>query len=611
MEPGSAVAGLRPQPGENSLQSPSANPAAAENLVVLLDRSVEKHQDRPFLFEKRDGTYQSLSWRQFGDMTEALAAKLVDLGIQPGDRVAIIAENGPRWCVGDFAVLKAGGVSVPSYTTYTVEDYAFVLANAGVRAIICGGGSIARRVLPAAARLDGLLGLILLDPVDVPPDLDLPVTLSFDEALAAGHDLPPCPAGRARRPDDLACLIYTSGTGGRPKGVMTSHRNILANIKGVASLLAQLNIEELVFLSFLPLSHSYEHTVGLMVPVAFGAQIWYAEGVETLQTNFLEARPHILPCVPRLFEVFKQRLDQAMARQHGMRPRLFRATITLGTKAHRGRLLPHEWLANKALDLLVRRTIRARFGGRLAAMVSGGGALNPEIGLYFTALGLPVCQGYGQTESSPVVSVEPPWAAKLVSAGPPLEGVEVRIAEDGEILVRGDLVMQGYWQEPQLTAETVRDGWLHTGDIGLLDEDGYIRITDRKKDILVLSGGDNVAPQRVEAAIALSHDIGQVVVFGDRRPYLVALVVPSAELLKALERGDGQKVEARIGEAIKQANGRLTATERVRRWHVLAEPFTVENGLMTPTLKLRRALILDAHRPQVESLFQAERTRAA
>lgn len=582
-----------------------------QTLLALFERSVKERADRPFLHAKVEGRYRAQSWNEAAAAVEALAARLAALGVMPGDRVAIIADNSPRWAIADLAIQKAGAVTVPSYTTYTSEDYQFVLANAGVKLVLCGGGPIAKRVLPAVALTPGIVAIIALDG-SLPEMAGMPPISTYEAALAEGRGLPPATGGAGRGPDDLACLIYTSGTGGRPKGVMLSHRNILANIRGVERLFRQMGIRDFVFLSFLPLSHAYEHTAGLMAPIAIGAEIWYAEGVETLQTNLQEARPHVLTCVPRLFEVFKQRLEQGMARKGGLEARLFAKTVELGTKAYHGRLRPHEWLLDRALDVLVRRKVKARFGGRLAAMVSGGGALSHPVGIFFRALGLPVCQGYGQTESSPVVSVNPPWERGVESAGPPLSGVEVKIAADGEILIKGDLVMQGYWQEPELTAAAIEDGWLKTGDIGHLDAKGAIHITDRKKDIIVLSGGDNIAPQRLEGMMALEPDIAQSLVFGDGKPYVGALIVPSAELLREHERADGPKrVEQRIEAAMKRVNAHLSSVERIRRWRLITTPFSVENGMMTPTLKLRRGIIAKEYRAEVEAIFSGNRSLAA
>jgi long-chain acyl-CoA synthetase len=338
---------------------------------------------------------------------------------------------------------------------------------------------------------------------------------------------------RARR-DEVCCFIYTSGTGGVPKGVMLSHGNLLANCLGAYRLLADYGLEQEVFLSFLPLSHSYEHTAGQFFPMSIGAEIYYAEGAEHLLANLAEVRPTIMTAVPRLYESMHQRIRRGVVKQGGLKQKLFEQAVTLGRKQldGPGRLSAAEWLVNGLAERLVRAKVRQRFGGRLKAMVSGGAALNPEIGGFFAALGVPVLQGYGQTEAAPIISANPPGRVKMATVGPPLEGVEVRIAPDGEILVRGELVMKGYWRDEAATAEAIRDGWLHSGDIGEFDDDGYLKITDRKKDILVLSGGDNVSPARIEGLLTLEPEIAQAMVLGDKRPNLVALLVPDEEFLR-------------------------------------------------------------------------------
>jgi long-chain acyl-CoA synthetase len=333
-------------------------------------------------------------------------------------------------------------------------------------------------------------------------------------------------------------------------------------------------------------------------------------------TNLVEARPTVMTCVPRLYEIMRQRILNAVARQRGLKPRLFAKTVEIGSRAYQqpDALGLTERLLDRLLDRLVRQQVRARFGGRVKALVSGGAPLNFEVGLFFTALGLPVFQGYGQTECAPVVSVNTPRRIKLHTVGPPIPGIEVKIAADGEILVRGASVMQGYWRDEAATAQTLKNGWLHTGDVGLIDADGFVQITDRKKDIIVNSGGDNLSPQRVEGVLLLEAEIGQAIVYGDRRPHLVALIVPDADFAKSYARAhrlpfdlatlaEDEGFERALGEAVKRANQTLSVLERVRHFKLMPEPFSIENGLMTPTLKLKRQVIYRAHRELFESLY--------
>ncbi len=589
-------------------------PDLGPNLVAMFDARAKLRGDRPLLWAKRDGSYTPWSWARVATESRAIAAMLAEAGLEPGDRVVLVSENRPEWCVADLAVMRAGGITVPAYTTNTTADHTYLLEHSGARFVICSSEALAKRLMPAVAQVPAVRLVLLMQPVEgwaIPTASISP----WDEALRRGEAAPQVDHGERLGPDDLACLIYTSGTGGRPKGVMLSHRNIMANVRGAWVLLDHLDcVEDAVFLSFLPLSHAYEHTAGQFLPLAIGGQIYYAEGVETLSTNLGEARPHVLPCVPRLYEVMRQRILHQIDRQGGLTARLFHKAVELGSKRYeRGSLPLHERLLDLLLDRLVRAKAGQRFGGRLKAMVSGGAPLAYEVGLFFWALGLPVAQGYGQTETSPLISVNPPWAARLRTVGPPVDGVELRIADDGEILVRGECVMRGYWNDPEATAGAIRDGWLHTGDIGTLDADSYLTITDRKKDIIVLSGGDNVAPQRIEGILLLEPEIGQAAVFGDKKPYVAALIAPHPDLIREVtrqNRGDGAGAAAiddalnkRVTAAVARANGRLSNLERVRKFALLPEACTVDNGLMTPTLKLKRHALRQRYGELLGGLF--------
>jgi len=590
----------------------------AANLVDLFHKVVLRRSERPFLWAKRDGSYRSLSWQGVAEQAHALARALSANGLRRGDRVLLVAENRPEWLIADLAIMSVGAITVPAYTTNTAHDHAYLLRHSGASAVVVSNTRLAKQVLPALADAPEVRLVIAMEPIEDAGQTSVKV-LEWRAALALGTQTPDVSeTAPSLSRNDTACFIYTSGTGGKPKGVMLSHGNVLANVKGAYGVLRTLGLDEEVFLSFLPLSHAYEHTAGQFLPVAVGAEIYYAEGVETLATNLFEARPTIMACVPRFYEVMRLRITNTVARQGGVRAKLFHKAVELGGRAHDSprSLSLAERLCHRALDRLVRDKVRARFGGRIKALVSGGAPLNYDVGLFFTALGLPVFQGYGQTECAPVISVNLPGNVRLRTVGPPIDGIEVRIAPDGEILVRGDSVMQGYWRDEAGTAAVLRDGWLHTGDVGVIDEEGFLQITDRKKDIIVNSGGDNVAPQRIEGIFALQPEIGQVIVYGDSRPHLVALIVPHADFAKTYSRRhglpDGLKTlvedegfQKAIAESVRRANQGLSVIERVRRVHLMAEPFTIENGLMTPTMKLKRQEIYRAHAQLFESLYQS------
>ncbi len=589
--------------------------ARQRNLAEMFFTVAGAMGERPFAWAKKDGRWQATSWAAAAAQARALALGLRALGVREGARVALVAENRPEWPVVDVAIMAAGAISVPAYVTNTISDHRHILTDSGARAAVVSTPRLAEPLLAAAAGCPALETVIAIEPGVKSPPGGKPRLLQWSEALALGSPGDAAALNKRQRAD-TACLIYTSGTGGVPKGVMLSHGAILHNCSGAWEVLEPLGLADEVFLSFLPLSHSYEHTAGLHFPISIGAQIYYAEGADKLAANLLEARPTIMTAVPRLYETMHQRITAGVERAGGLKAKLFHKALALGRKKYDapGSLGLGEKLVDGLLDKLVRDKVRARFGGRLKALVSGGAPLNPEIGLFFTALGMRILQGYGLTESGPVVSANLPGGVRMHTVGPPLKDVKVKIAEDGEILVAGENVMQGYWNQPQSSAEVLRDGWLHTGDIGALDQDNYLRITDRKKDIIVLSGGDNVAPQRIEGFLTLRPEIGQAMVAGDKRPYLVAVLAPRQEFLEQFAAQRGRKPDLKsladdpellkaLSAAVQQVNAGLSVLEHVRRFIVAGEGFTIANGMMTPTMKVRRHMVRQAYGKALERLY--------
>jgi long-chain acyl-CoA synthetase len=539
--------------------------------------------DKPMLRAFRDGTWQSTTWGEFGRMAASCARHLRTAGVASGDRVVIVSENRPEYPIAETALMAIGAVPVPTYATNTAADHAHILRDSGARAAIVSSPSLAGS-LRQAGREAGTLDLLVV--FDGPPDdAGGSPRLMHWAGLVDDVDAPDDIALQAAAipSDSLACLIYTSGTGGAPKGVMLPHRSILSNCRGAFELLRPLKLKDETYLSYLPISHSFEHTVGLFFLPSIGTEIVYCRGVEHLAADMLTVRPTILTAVPRVLEVIRSRVLTQVARQSPWRQALFRRAVELGLRrVDRQRLGPADWLLNLLLEHAVRAKVRARFGGRLKAAMSGGARLEPEVGRFFLALGLMIMQGYGQTEAGPVISANPPDAIRIDTVGRVLEGVQLMLADDGEILVRGDLVMGGYWGLPNATDAAIQDGWLHTGDIGELD-DGYLRITDRKKDMIVLSGGENVSPAKVEGMLMAEPEISQAVVAGDGRSSLTALVVPA----------DGHD-DMSAALAVSRVNMRLSVTERIRK-HAVVPPFTLENGLLTPTQKIRRMLVIRAN----------------
>ncbi|MBF0326740.1 MAG: long-chain fatty acid--CoA ligase [Alphaproteobacteria bacterium] len=593
---------------------------AARSIPAIFLAQADQLGDKPFLAAKLGGAWRSISWAEARDRALALASGLKGLGLTPGDRVMLVSENRPEWAIADLAIMLAGGITVPAYVTNTAADHLHILTDSGARIILVSTAALAERVLEAAVRSARPPTIVCLDMPERHQAHQVTV-LDWAETAQAEPDR----VQQIRRQtadirrDDVACLIYTSGTGGAPRGVMLSHGAMIADCAGAFRLLERVGLADEVFLSFLPLSHAYEHTVGLIFPITIGARIFYAEGLEQLAANMAEIRPTIMTAVPRLYESMRARILKAVARQGGAKAKLFHRAVDLGKKRYlHGRLGPLDWLADKVLDRLVRTKVAARFGGRLKALVSGGAPLAPEVGLFFTALGVPILQGYGQTEAGPAISCSPPDRIRIETVGPPLAGIELAIAEDGEILVRGEVVMTGYWNDPAATARTIdTDGWLKTGDIGKIDPDGYLRITDRKKDIIVNSGGDNVSPQRVEGLLTLRPEIAQAMVHGDRRPHLVAVLVPDGDWAAQWARDNGQAGELAewcalpafrraVADAVDHVNAGLSPIEKVRRFVLCAEPFTTDNGMMTPTLKVRRHVVRERFGAQLEALYHTK-----
>lgn len=589
------------------------------NLVDLLFARADRRGEAPFLWAKRGGSWQALSWAETVRQICILAEALRAMGLNPGDRVLLVSENRPEWLIADFAIMAAGLVTVPAYVTNTERDHLHVLDNSGARAVIVANDKLAKPLLGAVLRSSRADHVIGIEP------LRMAQTGSFEyhnwadlvagDAKAARKAVDTRIAGIGR--EDLACIIYTSGTGGSPRGVMQHHGAILCNVDGAARILNEdFGLDDEVFLSFLPLSHAYEHTGGQMLPIGVGAQIYYSEGLEKLASNIEDVRPTIMVVVPRLFEVLRTRIMKQIEKQGKVANYLMDRAIGIGTLKAQGRKRLRDLPINAVIDRALRPKIRAKFGGRLKAMVSGGAPLNPDIGVFFDSMGLTMLQGYGQTEAGPVISCNRPKAGlKMDTVGPPMHGVELRIAEDGEILVRGELVMHGYWQNDAETARTLKDGWLHTGDIGHIDAKGRIVITDRKKDMIVNDKGDNVSPQKIEGMLTLQPEIAQAMVIGDKRPYLVGLVVPDGEWALEWARANGEKFDMHalqelpafrtaVRGAIDRVNQDLSVIEKVRQFTFADEAFSIENEEMTPSLKIRRHKLKERYGERMDALYK-------
>jgi len=572
-----------------------------DNLIALFLARAEEKGDAPFLWAKREGEWRSTSWAEAARQVAALAASLKNIGLEPGDRVALVSENRPEWLISDLAIMAAGCVTVPTYTTNTTRDHAHVLGNSGARAVIVSNQKLAKNLVPAVITSTECHHVIGMEPLRSGQTPDW-VSCHYWTRLASGEagldELRAETAGIGR--EDLACIIYTSGTGGAPRGVKQHHGAILHNLEGATDIIStDFGWDDEVFLSFLPASHAYEHMGGQMFPIALGAQVYYAESLEKLASNIEEVKPTIMVVVPRLFELLRARIMKSVEAQGGLSKYLMSRAVKIGGDRYHGRLKPWDLPMDGILSLTLRKKIRQRFGGRQKAWVSGGAPLNPEVGVFFQSLGITFLQGYGQTEAAPLISCNRPSVGiRLDTVGPPVKNCEVRIAEDGEIMVRGENVMHGYWRNPEETARVLKDGWLATGDVGHFDDKGRIVITDRKKDILVNDKGDNVSPQRIEGMLTLQNEIVQAMVYGDRRPHLVALLVPDPEIANAPD------LHQRLQAAVDRVNSDLSVIEKVRRFILADGAFTIENEQLTPSMKIRRHIIAKAYGERLDALYK-------
>ena len=474
---------------------------------LFLDR-VEDNLDKPFLWSKINKEWKSITWEETSKKVKEFSSRLKAHGIKPGDRVVIVSENRPEWIISDLAITMIGGITVPAYTTNTEDDHHYILEHSGAKAVITSNNILANRLALATTRTKECKILITIDNYNgfEPEGLNI---LSFNEVNNFGKNTIENSTDHIDniQPDDTSCIIYTSGTGGRPKGVMLTNKNIYSNLLGAADLLDIIGKNNNKYLSLIPLSHSYEHTAGLYLQVDLGSEIYFCEGPEKFSSNLLEVSPTLTTAVHRIFEVIHDRIKIQMKGKNLIIKTIFNRSVKLGLKKMFKKLNFIEIIEYYSYGSLIRNKINNQLGGKLRAFVSGGAALNHDIGNFLLALGIKILQGYGQTESSPLISANRPEKIRIDTVGPAVKGIEAKLGEDGELLVKGDCVMKGYWQDEKTTNETVINGWLHTGDIASIADDGFITITGRKKELIVNSGGDNIAPTRPEGSLTFQETI--------------------------------------------------------------------------------------------------------
>ena len=569
------------------------------NLIELFVNQANKQNKKDIFLEwLNPSNKKTYTWEQTEKNILKLS-KVIKENIKEGDRCLLVSENRPEWFVSDLAIMVAGGITVPAYTTYTEDDYKYLIEDCEPSLVVVSNNEMLKKLNNSINEKDFIKKVITLDEkIKVTNNLNIinkEKYLDFNSILNNNLLAEDKIENNKLKRNSPACIIYTSGTGGNPKGVILSHGGILNNLVGACEIMKPLFNSRPVFLTWLPLSHSYEHCVQF-AQIAVGAKVFYAEKIEKLLENISEAKPTIMTAVPRFYQNLYNKINMNLKKQTGFKAKLIEATLRLGRKKLLNQKMTFsEKLLNFIVDKLVRKKIKKQFGGNLKAFVSGGGALDKEIGEFLNSVGLPTLQGYGLTETSPVVSCNPIHKIKVETVGPPFKGNEVKIAEDGEILVKGENVMLGYWNKKEETEKVIINGWLHTGDIGEIDpNDGYLKITDRKKDIIVSAGGDNISPAKIENMITNEPEIDQCMVYGDKKNYLVALIVPNKDFLNEKEK---------INKVIEKINKKLTLLEKIKKIQLIDENFSIENGLMTPTMKVKRKKVTEKYKNQLENLY--------
>ena len=555
------------------------------NLYELYQSQADKFKDSPFLFRiNKDKSTNALTWVETSRQINLLAQYLDKQSVSKGDRVMLLSEGRPEWMISDLSILAVNAITVPNYTTYTEKDFEYILNDCQPKGLIVSNSKLFDTVSSGAKKINYNFKFIISFE-------EIENILNINQLTETEQNNYTSEAKRK----DPACIIYTSGTQGNPKGVVLSHGGILSNCEDAKHLVDKLEIKQPRFLTWLPLSHSYEHTVQF-VQISLGAQIYYSPIIEKLLENIKIAKPHVMTAVPRFYNNLYNKMSSSVKKSSVIKRSLFFKTLELGAKKFKKEKLSiFENILNKILDKIVRKKIINNFGGNLKAFVSGGGPLDKNVGLFLNSLGLKTLQGYGLTETSPVVSCNPVDDIRIDTVGKVFSNNLVKIADDGEILVKGENVMLEYWHNPKATAEVIQNGWLHTGDIGELDSEGYLKITDRKKHIIVTLGGDNISPSKIENLLCLHDEIEQAYVHGDNEKYLSCLLVLNKNI-----KLDNKQIQLLIDKT----NKSLTAIEKIKKFKILDEEFTIENELLTPTMKIRRHKIKSKYKIELEKFYK-------
>ena len=564
------------------------------------------YQNKTLFGFKKDGEWSHISWNEASDLVQDLSLGLHEIGVRKNDKISIIAENSYKWCVVDLAIISLGAITVPGYTTSNEDEIFYLLSHSEASVVFLNSKllSTIENILP---KLDKIKHIVCIDEVK---STKLNKTInSFDNLIDKGSKSLSKSSFKEDtlykvKEDDVVSIIYTSGTSSKPKGVMLTHKSIISNILGANELVKELEVKDHKFLSIIPLSHAYEHTAGFFLPILIGAEIFFNENRDQIVNDLLSVKPSLMTAVPRLYEVLHKKINNQLSNQSKITQKLFSKTIELGTKKfEKHELLFIEKLQDFALDKLVRKKIQKKFGGNLKAFISGGAALNEQVGLFFQSLGINILQGYGQTECSPLISCNPIHNIKINSVGPVIKGIDIKLSKQNEILVKGNSLMKGYWKDKKNTNNTIIDGWLHTGDLGSIDEDGYLYISGRINEMIVNSGGENIAPVPIENLLMSYDEIEQALVCGHNRPFLISVLIPNETLLKA-NRSNVNKMKTDFQNIINNVNKQLSQNKKIRKFILSDKLFSIENSQLTPTLKMKRRVIEAFYKDEIESLYK-------
>ena len=576
------------------------------NLAQIFFNNSELYENKTLFGFKKDDNWEHLSWINTKDLVLNISSALHEIGVKKNDKISIIADNSYKWCAVDLATISLRAITVPGYTTSNEEEISYLLSHSET-SIVFVNAKLLSLIIKIIPNLNKIKYVICIDDTNTSKFKKFNIGFyTFNELLNLGsksdvkskiieHFVSKIDE------NDIVSIIYTSGTSNKPKGVMLTHKSIISNIVGANELVSEIKIKDHKFLSIIPLSHAYEHTAGFFLPIFIGAEIYFNENRDQIVIDLLSVKPTLMTAVPRLYEVLYKKINNQLLTKSKFSQKLFEKTITFGTKKYKKIKLSFlEEVQDIILDKLVRKNFQKKFGGNLQAFISGGAALNEQVGLFFQSLGINILQGYGQTECSPLISCNPINKMKIDTVGVVIKGLQVKISNENEILVKGSSLMKGYWKDKKNTDKVLVNGWLHTGDLGSIDNDGYLKISGRVNEMIVNSGGENIAPVPIENLLLSYDEIEQVMIYGHNRPFLIAIIIPSETTLS----DNNNFLKENLQTILNNVNKNLSQTKKIRKFISSNEVFSTDNGQLTPTLKIRRHIIVNRYKDEINNLYK-------